>query len=241
MMINTNEIVDPDDIDIFSYRSIRRAIGYLAISLPIMLVSLSFIAFFDTEPQHSISHYYYTNLREIFTGTLCVVGLFLIRYKGHDNVSFWKNDRQLTNIAGIMALGVAFFPTTPDCPSQKIYTLIPCNAKWLGILHYGFAAVLFLILALLAINVFTIGQKNKANVPKSMIDENNIYRFCGYSILVFMIAIPFDLFEYATLVFEALSLFVFGVAWLIKGRALGQLLKKEIYREPIVSEKVFEE
>ncbi|MWB96816.1 hypothetical protein GON26_20835 [Flavobacterium sp. GA093] len=243
-MKKNNQTPEPENYDVSTFRTIRRAIGYLAISLPLILVGFSYIKFFDTPLQISISHYYYSNLRDIFTGTLSAVGLFLISYKGHINVSFWKNDKLLTNIAGVMALGVAFVPTDPHCSFDKIYTLIPYDLKWLGWLHYGFAGVLFLILALLAINVFTIGQKNETHIPKSVIDENNIYVFCGSAILVFMIIIPFQLFTYSTLVFEALSLFVFGIAWLIKGRALGEILKEEIYRETSSAnngEKVFEE
>lgn len=98
-----------DSNDVFTYRRIRKAIGLLGVSLPIVLVLFSFIDFFQSNLQSSISHYYYTNLREIFTGTLCAVGLFLIRYKGHENKSIFKNDSLLTNLAGIMAFGVAFF------------------------------------------------------------------------------------------------------------------------------------
>lgn len=248
MKINTVE-VKIESYDIYTYRRIRRAIGYLGISLPIFLVGLSLIIFFQTPVQPSISHYYYTNLREVFTGTICAVGLFLIRYKGHGNASFWKNDNLLTNIAGIMALGVALIPTNPNKASDKIYTLIPYTEKWLGLLHYGLAAFLFLILALLAINVFTISEENETRAPKSMLNENNIYRFCGYAIIVFVIMVPvagqLKLFPYSTLVFEALSLFAFGTAWLIKGRALGDkgVIGQKLYQEnnPVDTEKVFEE
>ncbi|GGE96633.1 hypothetical protein [Flavobacterium limi] len=244
-----NKEIKIESYDIFTYRRIRRAIGYLGISLPILLVVLSFISFFQTPLQHSISHYYYTNLREIFTGALCAVGLFLICYKGHGNISILKNDNLLTNIAGVTALGVALVPTNPEVASDKIYTLIPYSEKWMGWLHYGFAALLFLIFALLAINVFTISHENKIPLSKSILNENNIYRFCGYSILLFIVMVPIaeklHLFPYSTLVFEALSLFAFGTAWLIKGRALGDkgIIGQKLYQEnnPIDTEKVFEE
>jgi len=248
MKINNKE-VKIETHDIFTYRRIRRAIGYLGIILPIVLVVLSFISFFQTPVQHSISHYYYTNLREIFTGTLCAVGLFLICYKGNGNASVWKNDNLLTNISGIMALGTALVPTNPEVVSDKIYTLIPITEKWIGWLHYGFAALLFLLFSLLAINVFTIGQENETRTPKSIMNENNIYRFCGYSIVLFIIMVPvseyFKLFPYSTLVLEALSLFAFGIAWLIKGRALGDkgIIGQKLYQEnnPVDTEKVFKE
>ncbi|WP_264552143.1 hypothetical protein [Flavobacterium sp. N2038] len=238
-----------ENYDIFTYRRIRRAIGYLGISLPILLVGFSLISFFQTQVQPSISDYYYTNLREIFTGTLCAVGLFLIRYKGHGNTSVWKNDNLLTNIAGIMAIGVALVPTNPTDISQKIYTFIPSTQNWLGWLHYGFAGIFFLILALLAINVFTIGQANETGAPKSILNENNIYKVCGYLILGALIMVPVSgylkLFSFSTLVFEAIALFAFGIAWLIKGRALGDQGKigQKLYQEnnAVDTEKILEE
>ena len=223
--------------DQFTYRRIRRAIGYLGISLPILLILFAVVPFFKTSIQPSISHFYYTNLREIFTGTLCAVGLFLVRYKGFGNKKWWRNDNLLTNIAGVMAFGVAFIPTDPIFPSTRDTTLIPYDWNFLGGLHYTFAGTLFLSFSILSIFVFTLGQKHEAGIPKSVFDENNIYKFCGYSILLFILLIPLcnllKLFTHATLVLEALSLFSFGIAWLIKGRALGQTGKtgEKLYRE----------
>ena len=225
----------PPPDNIFTYRRLRRMIGILGVALPVILVVFCFIPLFDTDIQPSISHYYYTNLREIFTGTLCGVGLFLICYKGHNNPVLWKNDNFLTNVAGIMAFGVAFFPTSIE-NVQDIHSLVR-GINWIDELHYGCAAVLFLSFSLLAINVFTIGQNVDPSLPKTRLNENNIYKFCGYSILVFIIMVPvsarLEIFEYSTLVFEALSLFAFGTAWLIKGRALGDKGKigEVLYKE----------
>lgn len=223
--------------NIFTYRRLRRTIGYLGIALPLLLVGFSLIPFFKTEVQPSISDYYYTNLRDIFTGTLAAVGLFLISYKGHGNASLWKNDQLLTNVAGIMAIGVALIPVSPETEPANLFSLIPYNFPWLGWLHYIFAALLFGIFALLAINVFTIGQNQSEDIPVSTFNENHIYRFCGSAIIVLILLIPvsemFRLFNYSTLVLEALALFFFGIAWLIKGRALGDEGKigEKLYRE----------
>lgn len=225
------------DNDIRTFRRIRKSIGVLGVSLPIVLVVLSLVPFFKTNIQPSISHYYYTHLRELFTGVLCAVGLFLIRYKGHSNPNFFKNDSKLTNIAGSMAFGIALMPTTPHQATEKIYTLIPLDLQWLGWLHFAFAAIFFLTLAIISINVFTIGQEENKKIPLSIINENNIYKVCGYAILLLIILAVicsnFNCFSYSTLVFEALMLFFFGTSWLIKGRALGDKGKigKNIYRE----------
>jgi hypothetical protein len=220
-----------------TYRRIRRAIGYLGIFLPVLLVCFSLIPLFKTSVQPSISDYYYSNLREIFTGTLCAIGLFLIRYVGYKGSSFWENDNLFTNIAGYLAIGVAFIPTNPDIWTEKIYTLLPYNIKFLGYMHYAFAAILFILLSFISIKIFTIGQDTDLNTSHSFFNENNIYRICGYLMLVFIILTPifsiFDIFSYSTLTFEALILLSFGISWLIKGRALGDKGKigETLYRE----------
>lgn len=220
-----------------TFRRIRKAIGWLGISLPASLFLLSLIPFFKTGVQNSISYYYYTNLREIFTGTLCAVSLFLIRYKSSENREFLKDDNMMTNIAGILALGVAIVPANPDCCSEKIYTLIPVCAKIIGWLHYFFAAFFFLILAEISIVIFTIGQAKNEDIPISPLNENNIYRICGYAIVTFIVMILicdiFKLFPYSTIVFEALALWAFGISWLIKGRFLGDkgVIGRKLYRE----------
>jgi hypothetical protein len=223
--------------EIHTFRRIRKAIGWLGIGLPVSLVVLSLIPVFKTGIQESISDYYYTNFRELFTGILCAVALFLIRYRGFRNKLFWKNDSLMTNIAGIMALGVALVPTNPADCTAKIYTLIPSCASWIGWIHYFFAGSFFLILANVSINVFTIGQSDNREIPLSFLNENNIYRLCGYSMVLFLALVPvFDamnLFRTSTLFLETLMLFAFGISWLVKGRFLGDKgrIGRMLYRE----------
>lgn len=222
---------------VLTFRQIRQAIGYLAIGLPLALIGLPFIPLFKTSVQDSISYYYYTNLREVFTGTLCAVALFLIRYRSSENDVFWKDDDKMTNIAGIFALGVAIFPTNPvDC-SEKIYTLIPFCVTYIGVLHFIFAAAFFFTLAEISIVIFTIGQKQNKNIPLRVMNENNIYILCGCIIIISVVMIGvcdlFSLFQHSTLIFETLALTAFGISWLIKGRAFGQTgkLGSTLYRE----------
>lgn len=225
------------DNDKKTYRRIRKAIGYLGIFLPILLVVFSMVPLFKTTIQSSISKYYYTNLREIFTGTLCATGLFLINYVGVKKSPFWKDDNLLTNIAGYLAIAVAFIPTNPSSWTEKVYTILPFNEKVIGYIHYAFAAMFFIILSYISIKIFTIGQDTNPKTSQSVFNENNIYRICGYFMLVFLILTPIfsiiDIFSYSTLIFETLMLFSFGISWLIKGRALGDKGKigEKLYRE----------
>ncbi len=232
-----NQTIPPESNDILTFRRLRKIIGLLALGLPLTLVILSLIPLFKTSIQSSISYYYYSNLREILTGVLCAVSLFLIRYRGFDNPVFWKNDNIMTNAAGFMALGVAMFPTNPHTCTEKIYTLIPYCANFIGVLHYLFAAAFFLILAVISLAIFTIGQNENNDIPVSFINENNIYKVCGISIIVFTILIPISdflhLFPSSTLILEALALAAFGTSWLIKGRILGDKgnTGRKLYRE----------
>lgn len=226
------------DNDKKTYRRIRKAIGYLGIFLPILLVGFSLIPLFKTSIQISISKYYYTNLREVFTGTLCATGLFLIRYVGPEKKSsFWKNDNLLTNIAGYLAIAVAFIPTNPLCWTEKIYTLFPYNMEFIGYIHYSFAALFFILLSYISIVIFPLDQDINPNTSKSVFNEKNIYKICGFLMLLFIILTPifsyYEIFSYSTLTFEALMLLAFGVSWLIKGRALGDKGKigEKLYRE----------
>lgn len=137
---------------------------------------------------------------------------------------FWKNDSLLTNIAGGMAFGKALFPTDPDCCMQKIYTIIPICHPYLGTIHYVFAGMFFVVLAIVSIKVFTIGQVENVDIPISVMNENKIYKTCGYLMLGFILLVPilaYTKLPYTTLICEALALFSFGTSWLIKGRALG--------------------
>ena len=237
MPITKQPEADVNDLVHLTYRRIRKMIGYLGISLPIILVVLSLFPFFKTKIQPSISDYYYTNLREIFTGILCAVGLFMIRYKGYSNANFFKNDNVLTNIAGFMAFGVALFPTSVINDHVKTNTLIPYDWAWISYVHYGCAGILFITFAILSINVFTQGQTKETDLPDSIFNENNIYKFCGWGIILCIVLIPVSgylkWFYHSTLVFEALSLLLFGISWLVKGRFMGDkgIVGEKIYNE----------
>ncbi len=208
-----------------TYRRIRRAIGYIGIGLPLVLILCSWMKIFVTEFHPSLSHYYYTDLRDIFTGSLCAVGLFLVRYDGHKNPVIWKNDRLLTNIAGFMAFGIAIFPTDPLEGTCKLFTLVTHNHEFWKWLHYAFAAIFLLVLALISYCVFPIGQMKIEGHNPSVVNENFIYKTCAIFMLICIGLIPlFDslkVFNSSTLVLEAIAMFMFGMSWLVKGRALG--------------------
>ena len=61
-----------------SYKRLRTIIGFVALTLPITCLLAGLV---DGHIESSISAYYYTKVTIVFTGTMCVIGVFLIAYR----------------------------------------------------------------------------------------------------------------------------------------------------------------
>ncbi|HEX2683398.1 MAG TPA: hypothetical protein VHL77_05680, partial [Ferruginibacter sp.] len=93
---------------VMSFLLLRKLIGILGILLPFVLAAGTWLLGNCDELQPSISHYYYSIMHIVFVGTLCVLGGFLITYRG---TSRYKYENTVSNFAGICSFGVAVFPT----------------------------------------------------------------------------------------------------------------------------------
>jgi len=225
--------------EIISYYTMRRAIGVLGITLPLILVAGSFQFGGCTELQSSISTYYHTNMRNIFVGYNCAVALFLFAYRGHD----WKDN--LTGYLGCFTvLGVAFLPCTISVPGQPC--LIPPSLQnpLVGMLHNLSALLYFVILIVYALFLFpkthmdmVSGEKKFMGRQKSR--RNLVYYICGslmtVSLLLIIAYMAFLGNHYPDLqklnpVFwlESLVLLSFGTTWLTKGQLF---FKDENYKK----------
>ena len=205
----------PQDPLVLSYLELRKAVGIIGFALPFVL-AFGKILVEGLGIQSSISGYYYTDLRNVFVGSLCAIGVFLMSCRGYD-----RKDRIAGSVACVFAIGVALFPTTPyvDATSQD---------KFIGALHWSFAALLFLTLAYFSLALFTKTAPDKAPTPQKL-QRNIVYRACGCTILacIFLIAVVAlppvkTLVERLSPVFwlESLAIVSFGVAWLTKGETI---------------------
>lgn len=115
-----------EDLEQKALRAYRRlSLGIAAFAGLFLLVLFYYQLFADLDPHHlSISHYYYENLMivppealgslglggfrlgDIFVGILTAIAVFLILFSGFSNL-----EDNILNFAGLMLLGVAFFPT----------------------------------------------------------------------------------------------------------------------------------
>ena len=244
---NTNINQQQNADAVMSYLLLRQLIGILGILLPFTLAIGTFIIGNCSSLQPSISHYYFSIMHIVFVGTLCVLGGFLITYRGR---SSYKYENGISNFAGVCAFGVAMFPTDmkglinpPGCSCQFI-ELKPAliDAEHTGWIHYGFAAALFICFVFFCMRIFQDSDLGEpADAKKAR--RNRVYKLCGYIIIasiVCMAAIAIydritgrNNFPYSTIIFETTALLPFGFSWLLKGSvnwatSSNKILKKSV-------------
>ena len=224
---------------VISHLHLRRMIGWLGIFFPFVLIFSSRICQEVPVPlQTSISAYYHTCIQDVFVSVLAAIGVFLIAYRGYSN----ELDNSLTNLCGFFAIGVALFPVDQgNFPT------------WTGRLHLAFACGFFLVLIVLCFHVFTKGKGTAdrkklsgwrirqflwklTNLDLDLTNRrgkklrNMTYRLAGSAMAICLISIVgifiFDNSCGSSLVFwlESAALEAFGIAWIIKGKAIRSLL-----------------
>lgn len=214
----------PDDSPyILSYFALRKAVGWIAITLPILVVSVVCIRHHGCHLD-SISAYYYTGMRNYFVGALCAIGLFLIACLGYEE------DRIPSVLAGCLAFVVAFCPTRPPhrlCSPTE--SSMPFPQSW--IVHGIAATLLFLTLSYFCLVLFRKTAPGYA-LTRNKIKRNRIYAGCGVGMLAFMalygIAGAYHLLRHTPdvyphsllLVVETACLLLFGIAWITKGQQI---------------------
>ena len=193
----------------YSYLALRKAVGWIGLLLPFVLMFGVFLIFKGEIIQKSISHYYHTGMSDVFVGALCAVALFMFFYSGHDKWDDWAG-----NIAGLFAIGVAWFPATDVGQSDLT-----------GIIHFTCAALFFLTLALFSLFLFT---RKGSNPTQQKLARNKVYVICGLIMITCLVAIAIYLNfiqnnnHGSGFVFwaETIALVAFGVSWLTKGGTL---------------------
>ncbi len=193
----------PGNPAVRNYLTLRKGIGILGIALPLGML-LGERLFFCGAQQPTISHYYYTGMRDLFVGTLWAIGIFLVCYKGTRD---WDNIA--SNVAGACAILVALLPTAPreTLDSCAIPSAIPAPLQGaIGRLHIGFAAGFFLAITIMALALFENRGKGKW--------ANWVYRACGVTMLGCLLWMAIGGVSFWA---EAIAVWAFGIAWLVNG------------------------
>jgi hypothetical protein len=207
-----------DDLSSHRYRMF---IGLLGLMMPVLLWVIAGLrpieGFQRWELLSSVSAYYYSGAVVVFVGILVALGIFLVTYRGYDNEYNWL-DRLAGAIAGVAAIGVAFFPTEAPPGMAKL----PWWTPQTGAIHLICAVALFGAFIFFSAFLFPKSDVEKGEtLPSSKRIRNFLYRLCGGAMLVCM-ALIFIIKKYTEKsIFwpEAIALEFFALSWLLKGRA----------------------
>lgn len=216
-----------------SYLNLRLCIGVLGVALPFILRIGS--AIFPPDP-YSVSAYYYSAMRNPLVASLCILGTFLLTYRGYDKLDSW-----ITNVCGAATAGVALFPTSN--PGFK--------PTWVGHVHPIAAGIALAGQALMALQftqstprdkaarwphdvkrmlralIFRYAQQVHSDHDKKL-TRNRIYSACAWVIIIGVVLTLVQNFWLDSVKaetqwmfwFESLSICSFGVSWLVKGKTL---------------------
>lgn len=220
-----------DELWLTNGYTLRKLIGILGMSLPVLLWLFLAVESGWWSPLESISHYYYTRAGSIFTIIVSLLAIFLIVYKGDDRADFY-----LSSVAGLFALCVLIFPTSnlaaacldPDKPYAVTYIEPSGSHKFREFFHYLSAAVFLLCLAGMSLLVFTRTPVPLEQRGRNKRIRNRIYITCGFiMVLALLVAfvggylgiIPEDTYDRYRLTFwmETVAIEAFGFSWLVKG------------------------
>lgn len=207
---------------VVSYMTLRSAIGIAGMVLAIVVALGGLLA--GLPLQDSISAYYWTTSQDILVGTLAIAGALLLTYKGYD-----KTDNWIATLMGVSAIGIALFPTLNGYHGEMSDSVgfFQLSGYVTNVLHYVFAASLFLLLGYMSYFQFTKTNERK-NVSVQKEQRNVIFRACGivivaaFALLVLLKAIAPQFSEDFNTVFwlEFVMLVAFGVSWLTKGQLI---------------------
>ncbi len=212
---------------VISFLSLRNLIGISGMLLPIVLATFTPKGENDKVLEHSISEYFYTKNGDLFVVFMCVIGVFLVTYKGYNR--FWE--RTLTFVSGICAMGVGFFPTATSMGNSlsihKVRNTVP---QFFGLVqwHFVFAALFFILLAIISLVYFQ--KKDKTGLPpvnkKQKERRNIIYKIAGWTMLA-CVALMIIYFKTepawladkpVVFILETIAVEAFGISWMTKGQ-----------------------
>lgn len=224
---------DPAALYVRSYLLIRTVVGVLGVALPTVLILADRLLLGgDAELRGSLSAYYHSPARDLFVGTMFVVGVLLMTYLAGQRRTwdFW-----LSLVAGVAALGVALVPTTrPGLPAGArpcgdLPTPRGCSGVQqvlgetvAGVLHLVSAAV---FIGCLAAMCFLFARR--AVRFDGATGVARLFRGAGVVILLAVawavvgsvLGIEVDGLE-ALYLGEVVAVYAFGVCWFVAGRRL---------------------
>jgi hypothetical protein len=229
--LDLSDHTDPEALYVLSYLWTRLIIGFLGIALPFVFIIGEAVSLRGgVHVRGSLSAYYHSSMRDIFVASLCVIGFFLATYRSGEPKTL---DFRISLLAGVAVFGVVFFPTTrphllpgaPRCgttPMPQGCSPIQqqLGEKLVAGIHFTCAAIF--ILSLAAICFVFASQGREHGWMKRIVQACGwtIFAAVGWAVVGGLLK-KGDIGELTPLyVAEVVSVWAFGLAWLLKARDL---------------------
>ncbi|GIJ00447.1 hypothetical protein CLV28_1831 [Sediminihabitans luteus] len=217
-----------------TYLYLRLTIGVVGLLLPVVLVLGELLWREPGDPlvRGSLSAYYHSGMRDWFVGSLLVVAAFLVAYLW----SFRDWDSRISTAAGILAVIVAFCPTSggPLTPVQQAL-----GEQALARVHIVAAAVFIVLLGVLSALYGWRAGRRPATVPgRSPAFWRALHWSAAGVIAAAVLGVAVVRLLQATgvlgaferdrvlLVAEWAAVWAFSVSWLAKGWDSDRLLRR---------------
>jgi hypothetical protein len=198
-----------DEDAVVSYTTLRRVLGVLGVSLPLVLAFWGVVETRTWDVLPSISDYYSLRARDALVGILFAIACFLFAYRGYD-----RKDDLAGDLGCVFALGVALFSNRGGTLEATI--------------HFASAAALLLVLAYFSFFLFT---RSNGSVSSMKTVRNRVYRGCAVTMVacIALIGLYYAFLQESWIsalrpIFwlEALALWAFGASWFVKGETILQ-------------------
>lgn len=207
----------PTSQDAMTVRLLRFCVGFVAMMLPVVLLAGNALLRGRLTLLGSMSGSYYTGMRDVFVGSMCAIGVFLICYR------YERPDDVVSTVAGCLAILVALFHTTPNDPTIQVNAA----GTLVGRVHLVAAAALFLLLGFFCVGLFTRTRPDGEPTLRKR-TRNRIYYACGFAIFAAVAiaaasnALPVAVRETVKPLYwcETVAVTAFGLAWFIKSGTL---------------------
>jgi hypothetical protein len=210
---------------------LQQTVGWIALLMPAVVRLAAFFGegIFTT---NSISAYYYTDMRDLFVGSLVAGGLVLAFFRSGDPRDGWSRcDAWAARIAGLAAVGIALFPmdiaagvlSSPDTANadseRKMVQALRDGVHGPIGYHFAFVAVFFVLCFYLV--VFAFRSNTPAQPTQRKLQRNKVYVACGLLMAVAFVWIGvLWLTNRQASIFwpEVVAVVSFSAAWLVKGQ-----------------------